>query len=425
MNSKAPLSYDEARDMAHDSDPEVRRKLAAREDVKAEILYFLAEDAAPEVRRTVAANANAPRQTHTLLAKDEDEEVRFGLAEKLARIAPDLSDDERDKLRQSTHESLTLLAKDEITKVRQILSETLKDVTNAPADVIKSLAMDGELAVAGPVLECSPVLNDEDLIEIISLGTVKGGLNAISRRQGVGEGVSEAIVATSDEEAIADLLGNGTAQIREETLDDLIAKADSIELWHAPLVSRPKLPSGAATRLAQFVADNLLEKLSGRDDLDDDTLEAVKSMVHHRISTGGKGEGSSSSVHALDFLQVAPPIEVAERLMAAERLDENVIGKALNASDHPFVFAALVVRAGVNIGVAHKIFSAHSAKGVTALVWKSGLSAKMAAMILQRMAGIAPMEILDTISEGRYSMSKDEMAWQLAYFNTRVNKTGR
>nr|MBC8267262.1 DUF2336 domain-containing protein [Rhodospirillaceae bacterium] len=230
MNSKAPLSYDEARDMAHDSDPEVRRKLAAREDVKAEILYFLAEDAAPEVRRTVAANANAPRQTHTLLAKDEDEEVRFGLAEKLARIAPDLSDDERDKLRQSTHESLTLLAKDEITKVRQILSETLKDVTNAPADVIKSLAMDGELAVAGPVLECSPVLNDEDLIEIISLGTVKGGLNAISRRQGVGEGVSEAIVATSDEEAIADLLGNGTAQIREETLDDLIAKADSIEL---------------------------------------------------------------------------------------------------------------------------------------------------------------------------------------------------
>jgi len=147
-------------------------------------------------------------------------------------------------------------------------------------------------------------------------------------------------------------------------------------------------------------------------------------MVHHRISTGGKGD-SSSSVHALDFLQVAPPIEVAERLLAADRLDDNVIGKALNANDHPFVFAALVVRAGVDIGVAHKIFSSHSAKGVTALVWKSGLSAKMAAMILQRMAGIAPTEILDTISEGSYSMGKDEMVWQLAYFNTRVNKTGR
>lgn len=415
MSGDAPLSYEDARGLAHDSDPEVRRKLAARADVKAEILYFLAEDTVPEVRRTVAANAAAPRQTHTLLAKDEDPEVRFGLAEKLARIAPDLSDDERDKLRQSTYESLNLLAKDEIIKVRQILSETLKDVTNAPPDVIRHLAMDGELVVAGPVLECSPVLNDEDLVEIISLGTVKGGLNAISKRRGVGEGVSEAIVATNDEEAIADLLCNETAQIREQTLDDLIEKADSVELWHAPLVSRPKLPSGAATRLAQFVADSLLEKLSSRDDLDGQTLEAVKSMVHHRISVDGQGEG-------LDFLKVAPPINVAERLMAAERLDQNVIGKALQANDHPFVFAALVVRARIDIKVARKIFSSHNAKGVAALVWKSGLLPKLAVMILQRMAGIAPTEIAETISDGDYSMSKDEMDWQLAYFDTRVNK---
>ncbi|NQU57550.1 MAG: DUF2336 domain-containing protein [Rhodospirillales bacterium] len=415
MSSEGLLSYDEARDMAHDSDPEVRRKLAARADVKAEILYFLAEDAAPEVRRTVAANAAAPHQTHTLLAKDEDPGVRFGLAEKLGRIAPDLSDDERVKLRQSIHDSLNLLAKDEITKVRQILSDTLKDVTNAPPDMIKLLAMDGELAVAGPVLECSPVLNDEDLLEIISLGTVKGGLNAISKRQGVGEGVSDAIVATNDEEAIADLLGNGTAQIREQTLDDLIEKADSIELWHAPLVSRPKLPSGAATRLAQFVADSLLEKLSSRDDLDDETLEAVKSMVHHRISAEGPGDG-------LDFLQGTPPIDVAERLMAADRLDQNVIGKALHANDHLFVFAALVVRAGIDIKVATKIFSSHSAKGVTALVWKTGLPAKLAVMVLQRMAGIAPTEITETILDGDYSMTKDELEWQLEYFNTRVHK---
>lgn len=422
MSNQAPLNYDQTRDMAHDSDPQVRSKLAARTDVNPEILYFLAEDKAPEVRKSVATNTAAPRQTHALLAKDEDPEVRFGLAEKLARIAPDLNDNERNKLRQSTLESLNLLARDEITKVRQILSETLKDVTNAPPDVIKSLAMDSELSVAGPVLECSPVLNDEDLVEIISLGTVKGGLNAISKRQGVGEGVSEAIVATNDEEAIADLLGNGTAQIREETLDDLIAKADSVELWHAPLVSRPKLPHGAATRLAQFVADNLMQKLACRDDLDEDTLEAVKSMVHHRISIEGQGDGGASSAHGLDFLQVDPPIDVAKRLLAADRLDRNVVGKALHASDHSFVFAALVVKSGLDIKVASKIFASHSNKGVTALIWRAGLPAQLAVMILQRMAGIAPTEIVETVSGGNYSMNKDEMEWQLEYFNARVNK---
>lgn len=108
--------------------------------------------------------------------------------------------------------------------------------------------------------------------------------------------------------------------------------------------------------------------------------------------------------------------------MAAERLGQNVIGKALQANDYPFVFAALAVRAKVDIKVASKIFSSHSAKGVAALVWKTGLPAKMAAMILQRMAGIAPTEILETICNGEYSMTKDELNWQLEYFDTRVNK---
>ncbi len=422
MNSDTPLSYDEARDLANDPDLEIRRKLAAREDLTPEILYYLAEDKAPEVRRTIAANATAPRQTHTLLAQDKDVEVRSGLAEKLARIAPELSDDERDTLRKSTLESLNLLAKDEITKVRQILSDTLKDVADAPADVVKKLAMDSDLVVAGPVLEFSPVLNDEDLIEIISIGTVKGGLNAISSRQGVGEGVSEAIVATNDEEAIADLLGNDTAQIREQTLDDLIEKADSVELWHAPLVSRPKLPSRAATRLAQFVADTLLEKLYGRDDLDEETLEAVKSMFHHRLSKQGAGDGASASAQGLDYMQVDPPIAVAERLMAANRLDRNVIGKALHANDYAFVLAALAVKAGIDIEVVRKIFVSHSAKGIVSLVWKSGLSAQTAVLIQQRMAGVAPTDILNIKTDGVYPLSDDEMEWQLSYFDTRVKK---
>jgi len=422
MIAEAPLSYDEARTLANDVDPEVRRKLASREDLKPELLYFLAEDKAPEVRRSVAANASAPRQTHILLAKDDDQEVRVGLAEKLARIAPDLSGDELDKLRQSTHESLNFLAQDEITKVRQILSEILKDVTNAPPDLIKKLALDTELLVAGPVLEFSPVLEDDDLIEIISKGTVKGGLNAISNRQGVGEGVADAIVSTNDEEAIADLLGNDTAQIREQTLDDLIEKADKVELWQAPLVSRPTLSSGAATRLAQFVADNLLENLSSRDDLDDDALEAVKSMVHHRISAKGDGDNTAGSAHGLEFLHTEPPMEVAEHLMAAGRLDYNVISKALQANDYPFVFAALAVSAKIDINVAREIFVSHSAKGVAALVWKANFSAKAAVLVQQRMTGIAPADILEEKKGGGYLLTEDEMEWQLSFFDSRVNK---
>jgi len=416
VNQQSPLEYEEAKRMANDPDPAVRRSLAGRSDLKPELLYFLAEDEDKEVRRRVAANAAAPRQTHDLLARDADDEVRQDLAGKLARIAPGLSSDERTKLRQSTHETLALLASDQVTKVRQILSETLKDVTNVPADVIKRLAMDTELVVAGPVLEYSPILTDDDLIEIINFGPAKGGLSSISKRRGVGENVADAIVATDDIHAIADLLGNDTAQIREQALDDLISRADSIELWHAPLVSRPTLPSGAASRLALFVADNLLDQLTARSDLDGDTLEAVKSVIHRRL--GDRGEvGTARPDLSSDFMTIDPPVDIAKRLLAAGRLDERVISRALHSDDHAFVLAALAVRAELPIETAQKIFASHSAKGIVSLTWKAGFPAKLAAQLQQRMAAIIPDEVLKEKDDGNFPLSEDEMNWQIGFHN--------
>jgi uncharacterized protein (DUF2336 family) len=51
-----------------------------------------------------------------------------------------------------------------------VLSEALKDIANAPSDVVKQLAMDPEIDVTGPILEFSPILTDEDLLEIIHAG---------------------------------------------------------------------------------------------------------------------------------------------------------------------------------------------------------------------------------------------------------------
>ena len=255
------LDYEEQKQLASHQDPAVRMALAARSDVRPEIMYFLAEDESNQVRRTVAENAAAPRLTFQLLARDSDGEVRGSLAQKVARLAPGLSADEQDKISRGTLEALETLARDQMTRVRAILSDALKDVADAPADVIKTLALDQELEVSGPVLAFSPVLTDEDLVEIIRSGPATGGLNAISKRSEVSETVADAIIGTDDVGAIGDLLGNDSAQIREEALDDLIERSADMDLWQAPLVARPKLPSGAAERLAQFVADNLLKTL--------------------------------------------------------------------------------------------------------------------------------------------------------------------
>ena len=59
---KGPLDYEQAKELAAHPDSKIRAELAARDDVKAEILYFLSEDTDSEVRRQVAANPNAPAQ---------------------------------------------------------------------------------------------------------------------------------------------------------------------------------------------------------------------------------------------------------------------------------------------------------------------------------------------------------------------------
>lgn len=413
MPPAAPLSYEKAREMAANPDPRVRAELARRPDIPPEVLYYLAEDDAPEVRRAIAANAAAPHHTHTVLAGDADTRVRCDLATKISRVLPGLSAEEHDKVRQSAHETLRTLARDQVTAVRQALAEALKDVANAPPDVIKTLARDTDSAVAAPILQFSPVLSDDDLIEIIRAGPAAGGLNAIARRRTVGEKVSDAVAATREPSAVADLLGNRGAQIREETLDRLIDQSADETLWQAPLATRPRLSAAAATKLAHVLADNVLQMFSQRADLDPKTLSAVKDAVHHRLSGGGPARKPMVST---DPMRDEPPFDLINGMHAAGRLDATTFNKALQSNDLPFALGALVVLAEVDLKVARRILGEKNAKAAVALVWKAGLPMKTALLVQQRLAGVPPSEVIKPILGDDYPLGEEEMAWQIEFY---------
>ncbi len=417
----APLNYETARALAASEDRREREKLARRTDLPPEILYYLAEDGEAGVRRAIAANAAAPHHTHTLLARDADTSVRCDLAAKIARVLPGLSAQEHDKVRHSADEALRTLARDQIAAVRQALAEALKDVAHAPADVIKTLARDTESAVAAPILQFSPVLSDDDLIEIIRSGPTAGGLNAIARRRKIGENVSDALAATNDVSAIADLLGNKGAQMREETLDRLIEQSADETLWQAPLATRPKLSPGAGTKLAQVLADNVLEMFSQRADLDPKTLSAVKDAVHQRL---GGGKAAKRTMVATDPMRDDPPLELINGMHAAGRLDAATVDKALQSNDLPFALGALMVLAEVDLKAVRRIVSEKNAKAVVALVWKAGLPMKTALLAQQRLAHVSPGELIKPILGGDYPLGDEEMDWQIEFYVNLAAKQG-
>ncbi len=426
--SRRPLSYDEEKQLARDADMAVRAKLAGREDVRPEILYYLAEDPAPEVRRKIASNANSPRHADLILARDGDDVVRSDVAGKIAQLAPGLSADEQEQVRRMTYQILEILARDQLPRVRRILAETLKDMSNAPHEIIGKLARDTDIDVAGPVLRSSPVLTDEDLIEIIRTCPIAGPVAEISRRANVGEKVTDAIIDTDDVEAIGTLLANPSAQIREEALDRIIDRAPEIESWHEPLARRPKLSSMAVTKIARFVADSLIEVMHARGDIDPSTVAVLKSELSNRLDrdssnrktddkTGAKDDGHSEG--NFDSLPEAA-IARARRLYTQGKLKEDAVSEALAAGDRRFVAAALAVLSGLPLALVEKVAESKSARGVVAICWKANLAMRFATQLQIRYAHIAPNAAINPADGEKYPLTPEEMDWQIDFFGTMV-----
>ncbi len=398
--------YVETRELARHADPDVRRALARREDVRPEILYFMAEDKVAAVRREIAANRATPGHADLVLARDDDDEVRCDLARKIGRLLPDLDPDEASRVRELALETLEILALDQLPRVRAVLAEELKQTSRVPKATVLLLAHDVEAIVAAPVLEYSPLLNDDDLLEIIATGCVGSALSGIARRHGVTPPVADALVATLDVPAVAALLANKSAQIREETLDAIIEHAETVERWHEPLVLRAELSLRAIRRISQFVAASLVDRLAERHGLEDDLAEELRRGVRRRLDAEPAGEDGAAAA-----------ARVAE-LKAGGQLDDDAIADAIERGERTFVLMALAELAALPLPVVRRIVEAKSAKGVTALTWKAGLAMRTAMRLQLRVAAIAPRAVLNARHGIDYPLSPAEMAWQIDYFSS-------
>ncbi len=412
------IDYEDAKQLVQSAHSADRRRVAVNHHVRPEFLYFLATDPDKSVRVAVAANEATPVQADLVLAKDGDEQVRADLALKIASLAPELGPSETDRLKAMTYEVLEILINDQATRVRRIVAETLKEMPNAPANVVQRLARDPELSVAGPVLQYSPVLTERDLLDIVRQLPIPGAAAAIARRQRLSPNVAEAIGAGDDVDAITALLSNESAQIREDTLDRLVERAPHYPSWHRPLVGRPQLSAEAAKKLARFVARDLLDRLRARTDLPAEALGELEHIVLERLET----EKPAAAAEPAPAKSARPPetksalMEEARRLNADGKLKEDLLVDALIGARLGFVEAGLAVLSAMPIGVIEKITSAQSAKGITALVWKAGLPMRFAVRLQTVLARIPVSQTLKPRMDGGFPLSPDALQWQIDFF---------
>ena len=393
------MDYEQAKQLSADPDAKVRRKVAEQPDTRPEILFYLAEDSDAGVRRAVAQHKATPRQADLILTRDADESVRERLAAKITALVPEFANEERQKIRALSNQVLETLARDQAVKVRQIVAEALKDSVQAPVGVIQKLARDIEIRVAGPILEHSPLLSDEDLLEIIAAGPVRGALTAIAKRRQLSAKLSDGVAsaaladATAESSTVRKLLQNKSAQIREDTLDRILDQVHRNSTWHEPLVERPTLPMKAIKRLAEFVSHSLLEALQQRPDLDVTAAKEVAKAVQRRL----EAEGDASDT---------PPV------------GDEAIAAAIGAGKRDAVAAALARDAKLPASIVASILASKSAKAVTALAWRAKLSMRQALQLQLRIAHIPPTAALNPRGGTDYPLTPAEMEWQLGLFGT-------
>lgn len=382
-----------------------KKQLAVREDARPEVLYFLAEDQSASVRRLIAGNSSTPIQADEILKNDTDEDVRAELARKIGRLVPDMKSDEQTALRDKSIGLLETLAKDQLSKVRAIVAEEIKGSSDVPKALVDQLARDIEGIVCGPVLQYSPLLNDDDLREIIAAGTSSAALEAIASRETVSETIASDIAGTLDVPAVSALLTNQNAQIREETLDRIISQAESVEDLHQPLSLRPQLSIRAMKRIAGFVASALVHAMMEQSELSEEQADELLDKVRERLADErvGDDEQAQLAAKAQDYF---------ERGM----LDDEFVVAQISENRRELLMQCLAVMADLPVDTVRQVIMSKSGRAVSALCWKADLKMRTAYDVQTQFALVPTAQLLLAKDGNKYPINENELEWHLSYF---------
>lgn len=142
--------------------------------------------------------------------------------------------------RHAAEAALALLLEDPSPKVRLALAEGLATVAHAPRGIILGLVND-QIEVAGRVIALSPVLADNDLVEIVASG--RSALQQfVAFRRSLSVAVAAALAEVGEAGAVADMLDNAHVAIARISLRRIAERFGDEPEIRARLFERSDLP---------------------------------------------------------------------------------------------------------------------------------------------------------------------------------------
>lgn len=151
-------------------------------------------------------------------------------------------------------------------EIRQTLAQRLAKVDWAPAALVRMLAAD-EIQIARPVIAASPLLLDDDLLQLLVDCSIEHQIQ-VALRPDLGAAVARAIIAGGDPAVMTALATNRSAQIEATAFTELVDRSRQLAALRAPLTRHPSLDEDLALRLYQWVGEALRQAISDRFTID-------------------------------------------------------------------------------------------------------------------------------------------------------------
>ncbi|GAC1343299.1 MAG: hypothetical protein NVSMB18_18840 [Acetobacteraceae bacterium] len=383
-------------------DEAARVRLASSATTSPALLRQLADDPRVVVRAAVAISETCGPELDRLMSEDSDERVRTLLARRMARLLPELGDDELFAAAAHIRSTLAVLVQDEAVRVRKAVAEVVKSMPEAPHSLVLALANDTDNTVSDPVIRLSPVLTDADLLALVATPPHAKTMASVAGRPHLSAAVADAVVAHANAPVVRILLANSSACIQEATLDALVGQAAHNTPWHAALVRRPQLSARSVRALAEMVADDLCEVLVRRADIEPTLAAELRGRV---ATTIGAGKTEADGDEAI--------LASIRRLNAANALNEGVLLEAACISDHRRIAAVLSIATGTSLCAVDRVAALRNGKALVSLAWKAGFSMRTGKIIQAMLGQIPTLNILLPGPGGAYPLSVEEMEWQL------------
>lgn len=263
------------------------------------------------------------------------------------------------------------------------LGAVLAPIQNSPVQVIRRLASDDRIAVAGPVLAQSLRLSDSDLIEIAK-SKGHAHLLAISARAQISVPVSDILVERGDIQVKQQLARNTGAKFSEAALRTLLKDDILAELLRERLDLPLHLLRELLVRATQTVHRRLAEK--------------APSEAHGQIEEAVVGIAHEVSWEAMRPRDFSTAMRTVQAMQDSGQLSEAALGLFARERKYEETTAALSFMSGCPIGVLERLMKNIQPDGLLVVCKAASLEWKTTQIILNNRFGHHAMSISDLAS---------------------------